>query len=263
MAEDRMGALEARLATLKRKMEAGLAERATRLRDMAARLEAGDGDARRALKTEGHKLRGIAGTYAHEELGDKAAELEQRASVSPPPVLGTLARELADLAEAAAQQSTRSERPSMPPPRPEGVTAEQQTRSDRPTTTADDGLPLRVLAMDDDPVMLRLLMLTLNEVGGFRATIVDSASEALALLEGNDFDVIVSDAMMPDMNGREFCERARALGKTIPIVILSAASPDELGWAPLADGPSAWLRKPFRPTLLVHELARIVEEHRG
>jgi HPt (histidine-containing phosphotransfer) domain-containing protein len=103
--DDRRAAFEARLAELKRKMEAGLVGRANNLREAAAQLLQGDDSARRALKLEGHKLRGIAGSYGHQHLTDLAAELEQRASFSPPPMLDQLARDLA-----AASTSPRSRR---------------------------------------------------------------------------------------------------------------------------------------------------------
>ena len=73
MVDDRWHAFETRLAALKQKMEDGLVERAGRLRDMAARVEGGDAAARRELKREGHRLRGVAGSYGHDALGDRAA----------------------------------------------------------------------------------------------------------------------------------------------------------------------------------------------
>lgn len=258
-----MRALEERLATLRRAMEDGLAERARKLREMADRLDRGDAEARKALKTEGHKLRGIAGSYGHDAIGRKAAELEERASLSPPETVGALARELAGLADQIARGSVPpKELPSIPPPRPEGVTAREQMLSDRPKSNAADGRALRVLAIDDEPLTQRLLELTLREVGGFEATIVATAAEALAAVCAHDYDVVVSDAMMPDMDGRAFCEAARAAGVRSPIVILSAASAEELGWVSAIIAPVRWLRKPFRPTELVHDLARIVEECR-
>jgi CheY-like chemotaxis protein len=261
MADDPMRELEERLASLRRTMERGLGDRARTLREMAARLEAGDAAARKALKTEGHKLRGIAGSYGHDVIGDKAAELEARASVSPPAAVGALARELAALADEIAGGSVPpKEPPSIPPPRPPGVTARAQMISDRPKTS--DGARLRVLAIDDEPLTQRLLELTLREVGGFEATIVTTAAQALAALGERDYDVVVSDAMMPDMDGRAFCEAARAAGMTAPIVILSAASAEELGWVSAVVAPVRWLRKPFRPTELVHHLVLIVEETR-
>jgi CheY-like chemotaxis protein len=255
MAErDRFGEFEARLAALKYKMETGLAERARALRAMAARVEAGDASARKELKTESHKLRGIAGSYGHHDLTELAAQLEQRASVSPPAAVGKLARDLADLAERKAHDS---EPPAAPPP-------EDAPRSSRPPARSSDRpapqpgtARLRVLAMDDDPVTQRLLLLTLQQVGGFDATIVHSAERALELLRTEHYDVVVSDAMMPDMNGREFRRAAREAGATMPIVILSAASPAELGWAGELGKTDAWLRKPFKPTELVQDILRI------
>jgi CheY-like chemotaxis protein len=250
---DGLNELEQRLLALKKRMEAGLGQRAQALRDSAAKLEAGDESARKAIKTESHKLRGVAGTYGHGELTERAGELEQRASLSPPAIVGKMARELASLAENTGKQSGAGDaaKPvlSMPPDK-------HAPKSPVPAAARS----LRILAMDDDPLTLRLLSLTLKQVGGFDATIVESANQALELLSRESFDLVLSDAMMPEMNGRELCERARELGAKMPIVILSAASPEELGWSSVLPGPSAWLRKPFKPTELVKAIRRIVLE---
>jgi CheY-like chemotaxis protein len=71
--------------------------------------------------------------------------------------------------------------------------------------------------------------------------------------------------MMPDMNGKEFCAAARQLGgyaATVPIIILSAATQDELRWQNELSGPVSWLRKPFVPTALVKDVAKVVEQFR-
>lgn len=261
---ERLRRFEAKLDSLKSRMEGGLIERAQRLRDLADRLEGGDESARPELKTEGHRLRGVAGTYGHHELTERAAELEQRAGMSPVETVSSVARELADLAQRASEGggASRAEL-SRPPPPPEGMSGKQRVISDRPRVRSRAGSALRVLAMDDDLVTQRLLTLTLREVGGFDAQIVGSAGQALELLAEHTFDVVVSDAMMPDMNGRDFCAEARARGVQIPIIILSAASPAELGWVEEVEGQSAWLRKPFKPSQLVHDIARIVEKSGG
>lgn len=261
MADDRTQAFEERLAALKQKMESGLGERARLFREMADRLDRGEEGARDLLRREAHRLRGVAGSYGHDELGERAREIEQRASVSPPPTLAGLARGLADLAEQVSAAGVPAEHlPSVPPPRPAGVSAREQMVSDRPPVAPG---PLRVLGVDDDPITRRLLQLTFDEVGGFTATIVGSAAEALAQLRIEPYDLVVSDAMMPDMSGWDFCDAARAAGARMPIVILSAATAGELGWKPRNDGPVAWMRKPFRPTTFVHELVCLVREHRG
>ena len=261
-----MGDFEARLAALKHKMAKGLVDRARTLRTLADKLQSGDADARKQLKTESHKLRGVAGSYGHDDLTELAGQLENRASMSPPGTVVGLARELATAAEARGRASL-----APPPPSKEPASARSR-RSTRPASIraraeekrslAPAGPALRVLAMDDDPVTQRLLLLTLKQVGRFEATIVSSASAALEQLRSGSFDIVVSDAMMPDMDGRAFRRAAREAGATMPIVILSAASPDELGWERERDTDGGWLRKPFKPTELVRELERIVAAHK-
>jgi CheY-like chemotaxis protein len=276
--EERRRVFEARMAELKRKMEAGLLSRAQTLRQASQRLLEGDDSARRVLKQEGHKLRGIAGSYGYQELTDIAGELEQRASLSPPPLLGELVDKLATAAEAVGQKGSSAQdvsnastlgadaattaptTPAMVPP-----AARPKRASLRPSVQGKDGGPLRVLAMDDDPTTLRLLTLTLRDIGGFDAVIVTSAREALEQLQTREFDIVISDAMMPDMNGREFCAAARAQGGAcaqVPIVILSAATQDELGWNDGLTGPVEWLRKPFMPSSLVKDVARVAKARR-
>ncbi len=283
--DERRRAFEERLAELKRKMEAGLVTRAKTLRDAAARLLSGDESARKEIKHESHKLRGIAGSYGYQELTEMAGELEQRASLSPPPLLGQLANSLAQAAEDVGARSAAAQnegKASTPAPAPARVSSAPSVRSVpsvpsvssrsprsraslRPKVKAADGGALRVLAMDDDPTTLRLLRLTLRDIGGFDAVIVTSAKQALEEMRTREFDVVISDAMMPDMNGMEFAAAARQRGGwalRLPIVILSAATADELGWQGNLSEPIEWLRKPFMPSTLVKDVAKIVEKHR-
>lgn len=291
--DDRRRAFEARFLELKQKMESGLLTRAHTLRDAVSRLLAGDETARRVLKVEGHKLRGIAGSYGYPQLTELAAELEQRASLSPPPQLSQLATRLADAAEEVGRRSASEQPPrpqptaaaaevgpntaspaiaaaapagpkpaSNPAPRP---AAKPRIQAARPQIQGADGGPLRVLAMDDDPMTLKLLRLTLVDIGGFDATIVTAGKNALDEMRLKTFDVVLSDAMMPDMNGKEFCAAARQLGgyaTSVPIIILSAATQDELRWQNELPGPVSWLRKPFAPTALVKDVAKVVEQFR-
>jgi len=253
-----MKSFEARINALKHKMEAGLSERAAELRGAAERLLSGDDEARREIKRLSHKLRGIAGTYGHMDLTELAANVEQRASISPPPVVAALARELADEAIRISTDSAPAVEVLSEPPPP---------RLEPKRSASEPGkAPLRVLGMDDDPNTLKLLKLTLQQVGGFDAVVVESATDALEELKEREFDLVVSDAMMPDMNGLEFCEAARELGgraAQTPIVILSAATPDELGWSHKTDLSTGWLRKPFKPVWLVEQIEEIIAKDRA
>jgi two-component system, chemotaxis family, chemotaxis protein CheY len=277
--EQRRKDFEVRLLQLKQRMEAGLLSRAHTLRDAVIQLRKGDETARKVLKQESHKLRGIAGSYGHEQLTALAADLESRASLSPPLQLEELAIKLADAISAVGMRSLETPPLAADTPAPSpapsahiaGEGASQPPRahkrgSKQPDTRGAHGGPLRVLAMDDDATTLRLLHLTLSDVGGFDPVLVTSAKDALAQMQLREFDVVISDAMMPDMNGREFCAAARQLGgyaEQVPIIILSAATQDELHWRTGLVGPVVWLRKPFMPSGLVQDIAKVVKTHRG
>ena len=169
MAEfDPLGEFESRLRALKHKLESGLIERARILRELAARVEAGDASARKELKTESHKLRGVAGSYGHDDLTELAGQLEQRASVSPPATVGQLARELADLAE-----HTGTAQPGAGPGAPRRGPVRSRLRaapSERPAAGAS--LPARSCACSRSTTTRSrsgCWMLTLRQVGGFDA----------------------------------------------------------------------------------------------
>jgi DNA-binding NtrC family response regulator len=67
----------------------------------------------------------------------------------------------------------------------------------------------KVLCVDDEPALLRALRLLLR--GEFEVAVAQDGTQALALLSGERFDVILSDQRMPGMTGAEFLQRAKLL----------------------------------------------------
>jgi DNA-binding response OmpR family regulator len=114
-----------------------------------------------------------------------------------------------------------------------------------------------VFVVDDDPALGRLSKIALQSEG-FEVSAFTSASDALGKLADASYpnpQAIVLDLNMPDMDGREFYRRAREVGYTSPVLILSAygayAAQEELG----AD---AALTKPFDPDVLTGTLKSIL-----
>lgn len=100
----------------------------------------------------------------------------------------------------------------------------------------------RVLVVDDDPGNRETLCAALTMLGHM-PTIADSGWSAVRLLRTPfEIDVIVSDVVMPGMDGLEFARRARTLRRGVPIVLVTGYSDavDKL----IAGGVVA-LMKPF------------------
>ena len=81
----------------------------------------------------------------------------------------------------------------------------------------------RILIVDDDPT-LRIALTRYLQSRGYIVREARSGAEALALFEEDPTDLVVSDVVMPEMDGLEFCRRLRAtrLGQLVPFIFLSS-----------------------------------------
>ena len=111
-----------------------------------------------------------------------------------------------------------------------------------------------ILVVDDEVDILNMFAMLLT-VHGFRPITAPSAQEALIFLNTERPDVIVSDCMMPNMDGIAFCAAVRTLPlhQNTPFILMSAA-PERHILAML--NYDAFLRKPFPFDLLREMLER-------
>lgn len=113
------------------------------------------------------------------------------------------------------------------------------------------GLPaggLRVLVVDDTRTSQMVAALLLESLG-HTPTIVENGAAALEIVQQQDFDVVLMDMRMPEMDGREATQRIRALGghfAALPIIGLSADALDTVRDAGLAAGMTDYLTKPIQ-----------------
>lgn len=110
----------------------------------------------------------------------------------------------------------------------------------------------RVLAVDDEPHILRLLELTLT-LEGFEVVTAQSGPEALAEVRRSPPDLILLDVMMPGMDGFQVAAALKSEPGTrdIPIVFLTARGREADRQRGKAVGSADYITKPFRPSRLV------------
>lgn len=120
----------------------------------------------------------------------------------------------------------------------------------------------RVLCVDDNPQVLRLLKRQLEE--RFDVSIAQTAQDALAqLAEGAAFDVIISDLRMPDVHGLTFLKMARDLyPDTQRIILTGLPDPATMSVARSASGAEQLIVKPWSRNDLVQAVEHAVARRR-
>jgi len=106
------------------------------------------------------------------------------------------------------------------------------------------GQPMRVLVVEDDRGMAKLVRLLLNE-DGYAVDLTASGEEGLSLARVNPYDALILDLGLPDRAGLTVVRSLRRAGSTLPILILTArAGTDEVVQG-LDAGADDYLVKPF------------------
>lgn len=112
---------------------------------------------------------------------------------------------------------------------------------------------MRVLIVEDDRALAGLLERTLTRAH-WAADIASDGHAALAALHVNEYDLVVLDLGLPDMDGVEVCRRWRAAGGRAPILILTARGSLQERVTGLDAGADDYLPKPFEPEELLARL---------
>lgn len=119
----------------------------------------------------------------------------------------------------------------------------------------------RILIVDDDPSTRHALCRLLRDAG---VLVVDasSAKEALTLLDGTAFDLIISDVQMPRMNGIELLRVVRGFDSDISFLLISGAPDVESALEAVQLGATEYLIKPLAPDALINSARRAIATSR-
>lgn len=118
----------------------------------------------------------------------------------------------------------------------------------------------RILVVDDEPDICRLIQ-RYAEHDGYDTVGVSDQAAAAALCRREDFDLVIMDIMMPDMDGYTACRKIRAY-KDIPVLLLSARGEEVDKLFGFEVGADDYLTKPFSPRELMAHIHAILSRSR-
>ncbi|WP_437889806.1 response regulator [Phytobacter sp. V91] len=108
----------------------------------------------------------------------------------------------------------------------------------------------KILLVEDDRDIAELLQLNLRDEG-FLIVHEDDGAKALLQLENTDWDAVILDLMLPNVDGLEICRRIRQMTRYLPVIIISARSSETERILGLEMGADDYLAKPFSVLELV------------
>jgi CheY-like chemotaxis protein len=117
----------------------------------------------------------------------------------------------------------------------------------------------RILIADDEKV-LRMLMAEALKSYDYEIDVVKNGIEAISYIEKRSYDLIITDYMMPEMDGLELTRRIKAKYPSIPILVITGNGPvQDL----LKSGATACIMKPFNIFELQNTVKNILKKERS
>jgi len=121
-------------------------------------------------------------------------------------------------------------------------------------------LDIKILAIDDSPTMRRIIINTLHRAGFEDVTEATDGLDALAKMKVDDFDFIITDWNMPEMDGLALVSTLRGMDryKSLPILMVTTRSVKEDIVEALRVGVNNYIVKPFTPDTLKQKIEQVL-----
>jgi len=117
----------------------------------------------------------------------------------------------------------------------------------------------RVLFVEDSPTMRRIIFNSLKKLGINEVAEAENGVDALEKLQKQDFDMILTDWNMPEMNGQELVEHIRKIDKykNLPILMITTRGMEEDVVTAIKSGVNGYVVKPFTPDVLKKKMVEL------
>ncbi|RKY52162.1 MAG: two-component system response regulator [Candidatus Neomarinimicrobiota bacterium] len=123
-------------------------------------------------------------------------------------------------------------------------------------------LDKKVLFVDDSPTMRRIIMNSLKKIGFTNILDAENGLDALEKMEKQDFDLVLTDWNMPEMNGEQFVKKLRSNEKyeTLPILMITTRGMKDDVITAVKLGINGYIVKPFTPEILKGKITDVMSK---
>lgn len=119
----------------------------------------------------------------------------------------------------------------------------------------------KILIIDDEKDMLRLLKRIISEKSDHEITVQDDPFAAMEHCKAHPFDLVITDLKMPKMNGIQVLEAVKAINPDIPVVIMTAYATVDTAVEATRKGAFDYITKPFRRERILVTMEKALQWH--
>jgi DNA-binding NtrC family response regulator len=120
-------------------------------------------------------------------------------------------------------------------------------------------MPEKLLIVDDEPDMLKLLSMIIREKTSYEAVTTNNPHEALELAGKGGFALVISDLKMPGLDGIELLEAIRRVDQDIPVVFITAYGSVESAIETMQKGGFDFITKPFKKEQILFTIEKAIK----
>ena len=120
-------------------------------------------------------------------------------------------------------------------------------------------MPAKILAVDDEPDMLKLLSMIVREKTQHQIVTTNNPLEAVEIVKQGSIDMVIADLKMPGLDGSELLDAIREVNKDIPVVIITAFATEEAASETLEKGGFDFIIKPFRKEQILTTIDKAIK----
>ncbi|MDF1699148.1 MAG: response regulator transcription factor [Saprospiraceae bacterium] len=117
---------------------------------------------------------------------------------------------------------------------------------------------MRILLVEDEEQIRKLIKMNL-ELEGYEVVAIDNGRKAIDVIEGQHFDLMILDVMLPEVDGFQICQKVRLNNTKVGIIILSAKDTSQDRITGLKYGADDYLTKPFNLEELLLRVSNLLK----
>ena len=122
---------------------------------------------------------------------------------------------------------------------------------------------MRVLIIEDEPRLAENIARSLRESAGYAVDIANDGQEGLYMAESNEYDALLLDLILPQLDGMQLLTRIRTAGQRTPVLVVTARDDKESVVALLNAGADDYLTKPFDLGELLARTKALIRRGKG